>query len=61
MADINIDNQKEFYENVRLDDRGRIMVTPVTQQGNLTSPGNAKEFYDNIALDENGKLKIIIL
>lgn len=60
MEDLEINNQKDFYEEVRLDTNGNLVTTAVTQSGALTAANTAREFYERIALDENGELKIII-
>ena len=60
MADLEIDNQHDFFREVRLDINGHVIASTVTQTGTLETANDAKTFYDKIALDENGNLKLII-
>ena len=60
MADLDIDNQHDFYKEVRLDEEGKIITTGVEQTGELKKAGNAYNFYKDIALDENGNIKVIL-
>jgi|TARA_R110000787_G_scaffold44476_8_gene109209 hypothetical protein len=60
MADLEINNQHDFFKDVRLDENGNVLTVVVAQNGAATEVKNAAEFYDRIALDENGKLKTFI-
>ena len=60
MADLEIDNQHDFFKAVRLDENGNVLTVLVAQTGAETNVKNAADFYDRIALDENGKLKTFI-
>ena len=60
MPDLEIDNQHDFFKEVRLDENGDVLTVIVAQTGAATKVKNAVEFYNRIALDENGKLKTFI-
>lgn len=55
---MDIDNQYDFFREVRLDTNGFVIVELVTQTGAEVKPENAKEFYKQIALNSEGELKI---
>ena len=58
MPDLEINNQREFYDKIVLDENGFVVIELVTQTGAEVKPLNAKEFYKLVALNENGYLKI---
>jgi len=55
---MDIDNQYDFFREVRLDTNGFVIVELVSQTGAEVKPENAKEFYKQIALNSEGELKI---
>tara|TARA_R110002074_G_scaffold118608_2_gene251336 strand:- start:816 stop:1001 length:186 start_codon:yes stop_codon:yes gene_type:complete len=61
MADKEIHSQKEFFEEVRLDEDGNLISLVVEQSGSVTNSENRTDFFNRVALDENGKLKIIFV
>ena len=57
MADLIIDNQKDFFEKVRILDTGEVATVLVAKTGAEVRPMNAETFFKLIALDENGNIK----
>jgi hypothetical protein len=56
-----IKNKKEFFENVKLDENGNVMVIIVDDSGNtLTNTKSQYDFFKNVELTEEGYLKITI-
>jgi len=58
MPDLEINNQREFYDKIVLDENGFVVIELVTQTGAENNPLNAKEFYEDVALNSEGYLKI---
>jgi len=58
--DLDINNQKDFYDKVRINQDGELQTVVVPKTGAETKAGTAKEFYERIALDENGNIKTFI-
>lgn len=58
MADLEIDNQRDFYNEVVLNEDGYLNIALADGVGSDTLPLNATEFYKQIALNQNGALKI---
>ena len=58
--DLEINNQRDFYDKVRIDDNGQLQTVVVPKTGAEIKAGTAKEFYERIALDENGNIKTFI-
>jgi len=58
--DLEINNQRDFYDKVRINEDGEVQTVVVAKTGAETKAGTAKEFYERIALDENGNIKTFI-
>ena len=58
MADKEINNQKDFFQEIVLNENGELQVTLVARQGEFTSPEDAETFFKLIAIDENGHIKV---
>ncbi len=58
--DLEINNQRDFYDKVRIDDNGQLQTVVVPKTGEETKAGTAREFYERIALDENENIKTFI-
>ena len=58
--DLEINNQREFYDKVRINEDGELQTVIIPKTGAETKAGTAKEFYERIALDENGNIKTFI-
>lgn len=57
MANNKVNNSKEFFETVRVDSDGSLIVEVVSKTGNEKTIKNAYEFFKSISFDENGALK----
>ncbi len=57
MADKEINNQRDFFKEVRLDETGALVIGNVSQTGDAIPVGNAYQFFKKLALDEDGKIK----
>ena len=58
MADLEINDQYDFFKSVVLDENGFVVIELVTQTGAENNPLNAREFYEDVALNSEGYLKI---
>tara|TARA_R110001599_G_scaffold206290_1_gene403602 strand:- start:224 stop:403 length:180 start_codon:yes stop_codon:yes gene_type:complete len=58
--DLEINNQREFYDKVRINEDGELQTVIIPKTGAETKAGTAKEFYERISLDENGNIKTFI-
>lgn len=61
MADLEIDNQHDFFKTVKLDSNGSIKVWIKTKYPSLENPLNQYDFYNDIEITEDGLLKIVII
>jgi len=59
MADLEINNQRQFFDKIVLDENGYVVVEFTAQAGDEVKPLNAREFYEQVALNEDGYLKLI--
>jgi len=57
--DLEINNQKDFYDKVRINQDGELQTVVVPKTGEATVAENAYNFFKRIALDENGKIKTV--
>ena len=60
MADKEINNQRDFFKEVVLNEEGELKTTQVERQGELVSPENAETFFQRIALNEDGSIKTTV-
>ena len=58
MADLEINNQKEFYEHVVVNEDGELITTFTPIMGTATTSLSANDFFTRISLNENGELRI---
>ncbi len=58
MSPVKVNNSKEFFETVKLDSDGSILIRIVDKTGSETKIKNAYEFFKSICFDENGRIKI---
>lgn len=57
---LDINSQKEFYEEVSLTDNGKVEMESTTQVGSATNPDNQYEFFKKIKLNDDGSISVVI-
>ena len=58
MADLEINNQQEFYKHVRVNEDGKLITTYTPITGTATTSLSAHDFFTRIAISEDGELRI---
>jgi hypothetical protein len=57
---LNINSQKEFFEEVSLTDDGRVEMESVSQVGVAAPAKNQYDFFNKIKLNDNGSISVVI-
>jgi len=58
---LEINNQKDFYENIVVEDNGSVLVDLTSKVGETTKSLNQYDFFQKVKLNDNGVLSIVIV
>ena len=58
---LEINNQKDFYENIVVENNGNVSVEETTQVGDITKCLNQYDFFTRVKLTDDGKLSIVMI
>ena len=54
------DDEYGFFDDVRVDEDGNVLVQLVTRSGRSIKPGSQFEFFDEVRLTDDGYIMIVV-
>ncbi len=57
---LNIDNKKDFFQEVDINNNNKVVMESTAQVGQATIPYNQYEFFKKIKLNDDGSISVVI-